>query len=184
MFNYIDYSFAQYLDLLAKRSTNEPLPGLQLGELPTSYIFRTQATLDNLEKMVLENGFFLDKDIELFRLYEHQSAPVNGYIPFPESDNRYGRMLTVDEDHEFESRIVVPSSVPVIIYNSAFKYQCIEGEQDYGKKLEAVATITEALMKTILTRQIPAFWQIRVPQQLPLIVGNLTSLGRCINLSS
>ena len=176
----IDYSFAQYLELLAQRSAERLLPGLKTEYLPESYTFKTQASLEKLEEIILANGLVLKTDLEVIRTYQDESGLIQGFIPFPEMTS-YRKILIVNqykefEFKEFEYNADMVAVVPAIDYNSSFRYRT-EGRKDTGE-LEAVAKVTEGIMQALFTEHIPAFWKMEGAQQLPVVVGNLPSGSR------
>mgnify|MGYP001578485586 CR=1 FL=1 len=166
----IDYTFAQYLELLSKPGKKNPPPGLHTEYLPLDYRFKTQASLEKLEEIVLSNGFRLEHDVvPMFKIYQHESGLISGLIPFPELAS-YGETLIINKNKELEYKASLEA--PAIIYNSCFKYET-KGRNNTGK-LEAVAKVTEGIMKALHAEQIPAFWMMRGARQLPVTASNST----------
>lgn len=174
--NMIDYSLAQYLALLAQRTTGKPLPGLNTKELPDNYTFRTQASLEKLEGIVLANGFTLETDLELMRIYQHESGLLYGSIPFPEMAS-YGELMIVNRHKEFE---YTKSGIPAITYNSCFKYKT-QGRRSFST-LEVVANVTEGIMQSLWVEHIQAFWRMESVKEIPIVVSNFP--GELFILSS
>ncbi|HLD40117.1 MAG TPA: hypothetical protein VJB13_03175 [Candidatus Nanoarchaeia archaeon] len=168
----IQYSFTQYLELLAEHSQKQPFPGLKTKHLPFRYSFRTQAPLEKLEEIISASGMILSDDVTpLMKVYQHPSGLVQGHIALPELDTRYGKTLfRWNEEFVYDHIETLPAYIPAVVYNSCFSYKTI-GRKRIGKP-EAVTEITEKIMRALHAEHIPAFWEMSGRERV--VVGNCT----------
>jgi hypothetical protein len=155
-------SFSRFIEHEQNRTDpNAPLYRMRTIYLPSGYYLYSQATLEDLDEMLLICGFKQKHENPQYntvmKLFDHNNSLLKACLFQPLSEQRYGSFLSFD-DREKKFSQEKPTNTTAIEYNSYVKLSTT-GRRNHGK-LEAIGKITSELMKLLTKQKISSLFQV------------------------